>query len=192
MTALLLKNTLELVHQGHIIDFNIADTTIEGKRIFQMGDVPRSKMPQLKGFPRLDSVAALLTADHNGKVDVAEQFVSYLTSHVGLKIENTWAYASALKGSQSELVASKVAKHALKMLANPDMKHKKFRAVYLVSSDYTLVDGHHGWAAVRCLEEATDQNIKLDVARVMCDTQTLLEHAHRFVSVVGIENKEGI
>lgn len=190
MTVMLLKHTLELVHAGQICDFDMSQTTVGGKRLFNMGIVPRADMPQLKGFPRPASVAELLRQDDVGKVNVMDQFLSYVTTEIGVKPKALEMNASELRGSQRELVASKVAKHALKMLDRRD--HKKLHATYVVSDENVLIDGHHGWAAVRCYETMIGQKIKLDVLRLNCDIDGLLKLARQFVNIVGIENKEGV
>lgn len=190
MTITKLKHSLELVDLDQISDFNLAQTTVDGKRLFDMGHIPRDKMPQLKGFPSKGSVADMLPRDKNGKVDVTDQFLNYLTNHVGLKAKPDTVEARSLKGSQSELVASKVAKHALKMLFNPG--HKKLAMIYIVSKDGYLLDGHHGWGAVRCFETLTHQNVKLDILRINCDIHPLIAYARCFTNVVGIQNKEGV
>lgn len=191
MTIAKLKNTLELVNLGQISDFNLAQTTLGGHRLFEMGSIPRSKMPQLKGFPRRGSVADLLPKDKNGKVDVTDQFLNYLANQVGLSMDEKKMEARAMTGSQSELVASKVAKHALKMLeGNPN--YKKLTMNYIVAKDGILLDGHHGWGAVRCFEVLTRRNIELNVLRIKCDIHPLIEYARCFTRIVGIENKEGV
>jgi hypothetical protein len=190
MTVMLLKNTLELVLAGSIVDFNMAATTVDGKRLFRLGDVPRDRMPQLKGFPRRGSVAEELPKDSNGKVMVADEFLNYLTDVLCEVVTPDVVNARDLQGSQSELVASKVAKHALKMLDKPN--HKKLHATYIVSRGGILIDGHHGWAAVRCFETMTNTNVTLNVLRINCDINTLLDRARGFTAAIGIENKEGV
>lgn len=190
MTITKLKHTLELVTLGQISDFNLAQTTVGGHRLFEMGNITRSKMPQLKGFPRKGSVAELLPKDKNGKVDVTDQFLNYLANQVGLTLVEEKMEARSLRGSQAELVASKVAKHAIKMLLDPS--HKKLAMTYIVSKDGTLVDGHHGWAAVRCFEALTRSNVELNVLRVKCDIHPLIEYARCFTRVIGIENKDSV
>lgn len=190
MTITLLKSTLELVHANQICDFNMAQTSVNGKRLFDMGHITRDKMPQLKGFPRPGSVASYMRPDKSGKVNVADEFLNYLTNQVGRTATPDLVSARTLRGSQSELVATKVAKHALRMLTN--FQHKKLLAVYIISKDGFLLDGHHGWAAVRCFETLTNSAIDLDVVRIDCDIHPLIEYARCFTNVVGIQNKEGV
>lgn len=187
-----LHRTLRLLRAEEIVDFDLSDLVIGDLRIFQMGSIPRSQMPQLKGFPRVGSVASRLPADKNGKVSVSDEFANYMAAVRGLSPVYGRKKASQLRGSQSELVASKVAHTVQKLWRNPE--HKKFHQTYYVSHDGILLDGHHGWAAVRIhdLLQDTCNDTELVVARFDLDINELVKAAREFTEAIGLYNKEGV
>lgn len=186
----IIKNTLAMVHRNEIVDFNLATLTHEDKRVFFMGDVARADMPQLKGFPRGGSVAAHLEKDRNGKVDVSQEFVNWVCGTHQISLNSDRVTPDILTGSQSELLASKVARHVHKMAKDPE--HKKFTQTYLVSSNYTLLDGHHGWAAARLHCMLTGEHHKLKVLVLGAGINELIDHARTFTQLVGVQSKPGL
>lgn len=187
-----LHRTLHLLRAEEIVDFDISSLVIDGKKVFEMGAVPRAHMPQLKGFPRKGSVASHLEADKNGKVNVSDEFVNYMTNVQGYQATHARMYASELRGVQSELVASKVANTVAKLYRNPE--HKKFHQTYFVDQDGVLLDGHHGWASVRIYDmlQGLSGDTMLVVLRFDCSIECLLDEARKFTTIIGIENKEGV
>ena len=187
-----LHRTLHLLRAEEIVDFDLSRLGIDGKQVFEMGTISRGNMPQLKGFPRKGSVAEQLPKDKNGKVDVSAEFLNYLTSVQGYTVSYARSPASELRGSQSELVASKVAKTLSKLWKNPE--HKKFHQTYIVDRNCTLLDGHHGWASVRLCDVLKDIGVdtKLTVAKLDCSIEELIDAARNFTTIIGIENKEGV
>lgn len=191
MDAATLKNTFHLLNIDQIIDFNLADLVIDGQRVFKMGNCPRNMMPQLKGFPVRGSVAEYLPKDTKGKVDVTDLFLNWLANLKNVEIQSDITMSPRfMYGSQSELVASKVAKHTLKML--DDSKHKKFKHVYLISGDNIVIDGHHGWASARCWELIAESEVRLHCTRIRLNAGRILDLAREFTSVIGVEAKEGL
>jgi len=185
-----LELTMQLLAENALIDFNLGDLVIDGRKIFQMGQVPRNEMPQLRGFPRPNSIASQLPLDKKGKISIQDSFINWMTS-VNLAGVHTFTQSPAhLKGSQSELVASKVAKHVIKMLDDP--KHKKFTNTYVVDSNNTLLDGHHGWAACRIYELLTGTEVHLKCIKLVRNIDDLIEKTKVFTSVIGIQAKEGL
>jgi hypothetical protein len=191
-----LHRTLHLLRANEIVDFDLSELVIDGKKVFEMGGIlggiPRAEMPQLKGFPRKGSVAAQLEADKNGKVSVMEEFIDYMTNVQGYESQLMRKKASQLKGSQSELVASKIANTVQKLWRNPE--HKKFHQTYVASREGILIDGHHGWASVRIFDLLQDigDDTELIVRQFDCGIDYLIETARTFATVIGIENKEGV
>lgn len=186
-----LLHTLDQVRREAIIDFNVADVVIEGRSLFQMGDVRRRDMPQLKGFPIKGSVASNhMEADKNGKVDVSAEFVEWLRRVKGIKTVRCTSAARHLSGSQNELVASKVAKHVHKLINKESTK--KIQQLYYTDPSGVLVDGHHGWASVRVYEAATNQVVNLQVVQIMAHIDQILEWAKEYTAAIGIEAKEGV
>lgn len=190
MNAATLKNTLHLLNADQIVDFNLADLVLDGRRVFNMGVTPRAEMPQLKGFPRSGSVAKLLPPDRNGKVDVSDLFLNWVANVKDIEVRTGTMSPRHMSGSQCELIASKVARHALKMLDNPS--HKKFRQTYLIDKHNTLIDGHHGWASARCWELMVEREVKLEFVRLMVDADSALKLATEFTGVLGVMSKEGL
>lgn len=185
-----LNTTLQLLRNEEIVDFDLSPVVIDGQPLFEMGEVPRNKMPQLKGFPRKGSVAACLPKDKHGKVNVSDQFINHATDVLDISVERSASRAGELSGSQRELLASKIARHVPKLLNNPD--NKKFTQTYLVDRHGILLDGHHGWASVRVWELLTGSDCALNVVVFDASIQELIEHARHFTSAIGIENKEGV
>lgn len=186
-----LHRTLHLLRAEEIVDFDLSSLIIDGKKVFEMGSIPRAQMPQLKGFPRKGSVACHLATDKNGKVNVSDEFVNYMT-HRGHTHSYRRAYASELRGVQSELVASKVANTVAKLWKNPE--HKKFHQTYFVDQEGVLLDGHHGWGSVRVYDllQGVGGDSMLTVLKFDCSIETLVDEARYFTDAIGIENKEGV
>jgi hypothetical protein len=187
-----LHNTLHLLRNEEIVDFDLAGLVIDGKPVFEMGSIPRSKMPQLKGFPRKGSIAEHLPKDKHGKVNVSDEFLSYMTNVQKYECTYDRARASQLSGAQSELVAFKVAATVAKLWKNPE--HKKFHQTYIVDCRGTLLDAHHGWASVRVYDllQGTGGDTMLTVLRFDCSIEELINEARNFTTIIGIENKEGV
>lgn len=190
MNLTALANTLRLVRNEEIVDFNLADFKIKMDLVFKMGNVRRSKMPQLKGWPRHGSVASLLEVDKQGKIDVSDQFLNWLFDTFKTKTWQQEVEPKFLSGAQNELVASKVARHVHKM--HNDSTYKKFSQQYIVSRQGVLLDGHHGWAAVLVHGLLYAENHKLKILRVDMDIDLLLERAHTFTQIIGVLPKEGL
>lgn len=183
-------NTMKLLREQEILDFDLSDLMLNGKRVFTMGHIERSQMPQLKGLPRKGSVAAFLEVDKKGKVDVQAPFLAWLADTHNVKLHYGEVGAQHIYGSQAELVASKIAGHLPKLQADPE--HKKFKALYVIGSDYRLLDGHHGWAAIHLLGMLKDTTMKLRFCQANISATALVELARQFTNVVGILPKEGI
>jgi hypothetical protein len=77
-----------------------------------------------------------------------------------------------------------------KLAADPD--HKKFHQYYIADIENNLLDAHHAWASIHILGLLQNRQYGLHVKRAMVTTDRLLELAHEFTSVVGIEAKEGV
>lgn len=186
-----LIRSLELVHSGEIVDFNLADVVLNGQRLFRMGDVKRRDMPQLKGYPIRGSVADRhLEKDKNGKVDVTHEFLEWLKRVHGIRtVRGVWP-AKQFSGSQCELLASKVAKHAFKIAQ--DSSHKKLAHLYISDAQGTLVDGHHGWGSIRVVEELLGKNFNLQAIQIMAHIDQILELARIYTAAVGVDTKEGV
>ncbi len=190
MTIEALNNTLTALRAQEILDFDLSTLVLDGRRVFDMGDIKRCDMPQLRGFPIKGSLAEFFEADKKGKVDISGAFVNWLKRVHKAQIIRGVERAPALRGSQRELVASKIAGHIPKLMADP--KNKKFTQLYYTSADNTLLDGHHGWGAVRCYELLTAKDVHLQVARIMMPTAQLIDLAHEFTTTVGVAPKEGL
>jgi hypothetical protein len=191
MNVQVLENTLTSLRRGDIVDFNLGDLVIDERRVFNMGKIKRRDMPQLRGFPIEGSLGmTAFDIDKKGKIDVSQAFVAWLRRVHKAQVLTFEANPKFLNASQSELVASKVAHHVPKLMA--DNRHKKFTQTYYTSADNTLLDGHHGWAAVRCFELLTGNSVKLNAKRIMMPTDQLIELAREFTSFVGVEAKEGV
>ncbi len=194
MNAKNLQLTLELVLNGDMFDFDLGTLKIDGQRVFDIGTMERDEMPQLKGTPYPGSISYMLNKAKNGKIDITEYFIDYL-ERINIEMEHTTLHPQQLRGSQCELLASKVAKHTLKMLeAGKDvLQYKKLQQTYIVSrDDMRLLDGHHGWAAARCYELITGTNLELNVLMVKQPIENLIHMAKRFTQAVGIQNKAGL
>jgi len=185
-----LTNTLHLLRDEEIVDFDLSDLVIEGNRVFEMGTIPRADMPQLKGYPRKGAIAAKLEKDKHGKVDVSSAFVDYMNTNCDVTAVPKTMNAAMMRGIQSELVASKVANTVPKLMR--DLTHKKFHQTYIVDQDGVLLDGHHGWASVRVWSLLKNREAFLNVLMFDTSIEHLLEQAHQFTTMVGIENKEGV
>ena len=185
-----LINTFHLLRNDEIVDFDISNLVIDGQRVFEMGRIPRGKMPQLRGFPRKGSVAANLERDDKNKVDVSAAFIDYLTSVKLIPAVQKTLRASEISGIQPELVASKVANNVAKLSRNS--RHKKVTQTYIVDQLGILLDGHHGWAGVRVWGLINDVDVELNVLEFDAPIQDLVEEARLFTQAVGIENKEGV
>lgn len=185
-----IHETMRLLKAGKIVDFNLGDLQIDGRPMFALGKIGRSHMPQLRGFPIKNSVAELLPQDDKGKVDIQQQFLAWLKRTKKIQTARGTMSSNQIKGAQSELVASKVADKLPKLLANKD--HKKFKQLYIVSADGTLLDGHHGWATIRLVELLTDTNHHLQTITVMMHIDELIEAAREFTEIVGVSPKEGL
>lgn len=187
-----LHRTLHMLRNEEIVDFSLSGLVIDGKPVFKMGPIPRSEMPQLKGFPRRGSVAEHLPKDKNGKVNVSDEFLNYMTNLRGRSASEARMRASELSGVQSDIVASKVAHTISKFWRNPG--HKKFHQTYIVDQKGALLDGHHGWASVRIYDllRGWEVDTVLSVLMFDCSIQELVEDARTFTQIIGIENKEGV
>ena len=190
MSVTNLKTTLSMLRNEQIVDFDISDLVIDGKRVFNMGDIGRDEMPQLKGFPRGGSVACYLEKDGKGKVDVSDEFLNWLVSTYKVKTWSQEVEPRFLSASQNELVASKIAKHTSKMAKDPN--HRKFNQLYIIAKGGELLDGHHGWASVMIHNLLTEEEHKLNVLRVDMDIPKLIDCAIRYTQIVGILPKEGV
>lgn len=186
-----LLRTLDLLNAEEIVDFNLADVYLNGIRLFPMGTTKRRDMPQLRGFPLKGSVAQIhMKHDPKGKVNVHQEFIEYVKRVKGVKTVRGAYPAKSLRGSQSELVASKVAKHVHKMLHEENSK--KATQLYYTDANGTLIDGHHGWATVRVYEEATDTRVDLQCIQIMAHVDQILDWAREYTAAVGIDTKEGV
>lgn len=190
MSVTNLKTTLSMLRNEQIVDFDISDLVIDGKRVFNMGDMCRDEMPQLKGFPRGGSVACYMEKDSKGKVDVSDEFLNWLVSTYKVKTWSQEVEPRFLSASQNELVASKVAKHTSKMAKDP--KHRKFNQLYIIAKGGELLDGHHGWASVMIHDLVHGEDHKLNVLRIDMDIPKLIDCAVKYTQIVGILPKEGV
>lgn len=189
-----LDNTLTLLRAQEILDFNLISLQIDGERVFHAGHRARSEMPQLRGFPRPNSIAARIPADDKGKVDVTREFLSFLEQESAdgsfYKLTYGQVEARELRSSQNELVASKIAKHVGKM--EKDSDHRKFNQTYIVSHDMRLLDGHHGWASVVVCDLLQESSTHIYIVKVSSDIDTLVKLARDFTNLVGIDTKQGL
>lgn len=190
-----LNNTLRLLRNSEILDFDLSSLQIDAKRVFVPGHKARSEMPQLRGFPRPNSIAARIPVDAKGKVDVTAEFLAFL-EHGGNDdrlfhpLKSMQVEAGELRPSQNELLASKIAKHVGKM--ENDSKHRKFHQTYIVSHDMRLLDGHHGWASVVVCDLLQETSTYVNIVKVPTDIDSLIKLAREFTRVIGIETKEGL
>lgn len=189
MNDKILRNTLKALRAQDIVDFDISKIEIEGKPVFRMGTKPRNEMPQLRGFPKAKTVAARIPVDDKGKVDVTKEFLRWIVEDGTVQVHTAKVPAASLSAAQDELVASKVARNVGKL---KDSLHKKFTQAYIVSHDYVLLDGHHGWAAVVVNDIINGTATDLHIVRTSLSIDALLEKALLFTQVIGIEPKEGI
>src|SRR6478609_7475933 len=185
-----LNNTFQLLRDNEIVDFNLGDLFMYGGKVFTMGTIKREDMPQLRGFPIAGSLACVLPQDDKGKVDVTKMFLNWIARTRNAQILTTKERPSELRAAQSELLASKVAKHTSKLARDPS--YKKLTQAYIVAGDLTLVDGQHGWASLRCHEIITGVKIHMNIVKVMLPPSELVDAAREFTSMMGISPKEGL
>ena len=152
-------------------------------------DIPRLKMPQLKGKARKGSKAAGMKKDKKDEVDVAKQFIDHMKKEgVGVKTETV--KANTLRASQSELVGSKVA--GMLAAANRKEFDPEAGTIY-VSKDGYIIDGHHRWAATIALDAGSGRlgDRTINVVRLDMGITQVLKAANDFTREIGIEPKEG-
>lgn len=169
-------------------EFDLCSITVPGTNLFCHGNkgMPRSVMPQLKGFPITGTTADGMEKDKNGKVDVSQAFLGMLADK-GIKTKRYKVDPSTLKATQNQLVGAKIAMRVGQMQTNPN--HKKFKMPYFISKDGYILDGHHGWASVLayCLINKTSR--KINVIEVDLKIKKLVKLANDFTREIGIAQK---
>lgn len=180
--------TEALLQNRELPEFDLCEVTVPGTNLFCHGNkgMPRSVMPQLKGFPIPGTPAADMPKDKNGKVDVSQAFLDMLETK-GIKTKRYKEDPTKLKATQNQLVGSKIALRVGQMQDNPN--HKKFRMPYFISKDHYILDGHHGWASVLayCLIEKKTK--KINVIEVDLKIKKLVKLANEFTREIGIAQK---
>ena len=168
--------------------FDLCSITVPGTNLFCSGNkgLPRSMMPQLKGFPVAGSRAEEGPLDKNGKFDASELFLEMLEEQK-VKTKRYRIDPTKLKATQNQLVGAKIAVRVGDMQNNPN--HKKFKMPYFISKDGYILDGHHGWASVLsyCLLER--KTLKINVIEVDMKIKKLVRIANQFMKDVGIAAK---
>lgn len=177
-----------MLNNQELPEFDLCSITVPGTNLFCQGNkgLPRSIMPQLKGFPIPDTTAASMPKDKNGKVDVSQAFLDMLAEQ-SIKTKRYKVDPSTLKATQNQLVGAKIAMRVGQMENNPN--HKKFKMPYFISKDGYILDGHHGWASVLayCLINKTTK--KINVIEVDLKIKKLVKLANDFTREIGIAQK---
>lgn len=162
-------------------EYNLCDVTIADRSLFceNSKGIPRLRMPQLSGTPKLGSKADALPKDAKGRVDLSQKFREHL-ERTGAKITRGKMQASHLKASQNELDGPTVGRIAAGLDERPVIDPM------FVSSDDYIVDGHHRWAA----SFVHDEDMELPVDKTDLPILDLLAEAVRFADDWGIEPQD--
>lgn len=182
-------DAMEALVKGNVLpEFDLCTITVPGTNLFCDGNkgVPRSEMPQLKGFPIAGKPAAALPVDKNGKVDISQLFLEELDAQ-GIATKRYKINPTELKATQNQLVGAKVAMRVADMVDNPD--HKKFKMPYFISRDGYILDGHHGWASILSYCLIHKKNVQMNVIEVDMKIKKLVKFANAFMVEQGIAVK---
>jgi hypothetical protein len=163
--------------------YDLCKVYVKGTNLFCEHNVkiPRSEMPQLKGFPAKGSTAdRLYPKDKNGKVDLTFPYLSELGKH-GIGVEKVTVPATHLRAAQNQIDGAKVAKilHEYERDGVPD------RSFY-VSKDHYIVDGHHHYAAQVALQLEKTSTVRMSVYRVNEKILPLLQRTKDYTTRMGV------
>ena len=171
--------------------YDLCKVSVANTNIFcaEHKDIPRLKMPQLKGETVKGSKAAGMKKDKKGEVDVAKQFIQKMKDD-GVKVTTETVKANTLRASQSELVGSKVAGMVASARAG---KFDPEAGTIYVSKDGYIIDGHHRWAATIGLDAGSGSlgDRTINVVRINKPILEVLKEANDFTREIGIKPKEG-
>ena len=180
--------TEALLQNKTMPEFDLCTVTVPGTNLFCQGNkgMPRSVMPQLKGFPVEGTPAAEMLKDKNGKVDASQAFLDMLEEE-GIATKRYKVDPTKLKATQNQLVGAKIALRVGQMADNPN--HKKFKMPYFISKDGYILDGHHGWASVLAHNLIQKDSRKINVIEVDLKIKKLVKLAINFTREIGIAAK---
>ena len=172
--------------------YDLCRVSVANTNIFcaEHKDIPRIKMPQLKGEPVKGSKAAGMKKNQWGEVDVAEQFIQKMKDE-GVAVKRETVKSNTLKASQSELVGRKVAEMVSDARAgNFDPE----AGTIYVSKDGYIIDGHHRWAATIALDAGEGGRLgdrTINVVRIEKPILQVLDEANEFTLGIGIKPRVG-
>jgi hypothetical protein len=169
--------------------FDLCGVTVKDTNLFcvEHKGVPRIKMPQLKGVPLPDSVAARLPRNESDEVDISEPFRAHLLAK-GVGIEHGHEPAANLRASQREMNGGKVG-GMLGAVRNPEIDSSGIdEAPIFISRDNYVVDGHHRWAALVGHDVIDNKlgDVDMEVIRIDMPITELLAEANDFAHNHGI------
>jgi hypothetical protein len=171
--------------------YDLCKVSVANTNIFcaEHKDIPRLKMPQLKGQAVKGSKAAGMKKDKGGEVDVAGAFIQKMKDD-GVKVTKENVKSNTLRASQSELVGSKVA--GMVASARAGNFDPEAGTIY-VSKDGYIIDGHHRWAATIGLDAGSGRlgDRTINVVRVAMPILEVLKEANDFTRDIGIKPKKG-
>lgn len=172
-------------------DYDLCQVSVPGTNLFCAvnKDIPRAKMPQLKGRPEPGSPAADMPKDKGGEVDTEPAFKEALEKK-GIKLVEKSVPAATLKATQSQLVGSKVAGMCAALKKDPN--NPGITAPIFVSKDGYVLDGHHRWAAVVGLQMAKGggEPVEMKTIQVDMSIEDLLKFSNEFCEDIGIKPKD--
>lgn len=171
-------------------DFDLCKITVKNTNLFCQDnlDIPRVRMPQMRGIPLKGTLAAMLPAGKkSGKVDLTQQFLLHLKQQ-GIKASRTDIRASHLRASQNQIVGSRVMQLINETKAGQrDLREKPI----FVTRDNYVVDGHHHWAAIVAYGYGRDKDMKVPVYQLDMDIGQALQMANDFTKAYGLAPKSG-
>jgi hypothetical protein len=179
-----------LLKGGDIPNFDLCSITVPGANLFCEGNkgIPRSAMPQLKGFPTPGTPSDSMPKDKSGKVDISQSWLDMLKEE-GIATKRYKISPAKLKASQNQLVGVKIAVRTAELQNNPE--HKKFTMPYFISKDGYILDGHHGWASVLAYCLLEKKSVTINVIEVDMKIKKLIALANKFMREQGIAIKLG-
>lgn len=184
--------------------YDLCSVSVPGTNLFCGGnkEIPRDAMPQLK-TKAVPGTAAWKAAEEHAKakgidpseveVNAEPAFLEYLSKRGTTITHNETMPATAMKATQNQLNADKVAGMAWALYANPDTKDPKhpLRQPLIVSSDGYVLDGHHRWAALATYDIMSGQKDVSDipVIKVEMDIEDLVDASNAFGDEYGLQRK---
>jgi len=170
-------------------NYNLCKITIPGTNLYcdnNLG-IPRSEMPQFKGKPEANTIAAKMKKDKSGEVDTEPLFRKMLATN-GIKTYQTELPSDSLKATQNELIGTKVA--SMTKALEKDPNNSGITAPIYVSRDGYIIDGHHRWAAItsRAIQTGKPKNMKVIV--IDRDAKDIIPMANKFAEKIGVATKK--